>query len=182
MTEDDVRKELHHEANRILIDAEYTGRQHMLCARRWRRWVAWTGLPREIAATVASGGAGLSAVIGGAVWITAGLALVGLIANAIHLVFQPEQQVVGHDTKGTAYVALRNEARRFMNIDLYSLQSLDSLSDRVRTLGGRCDDLRSQEPTGLPEWTYKKVKTAIAAGDYSYDNDPLWFKYRKNEP
>lgn len=36
MTDEELRAELHREANRVLIDAEYTGRQHMLVGQHWR--------------------------------------------------------------------------------------------------------------------------------------------------
>ena len=177
MTDGCLRRELHREANRVLIDAEYTGRQHMLCARRWRMCAVFMGLPSTIIAVAASSGAALSAIVGFEVWATALLAFLGAIASAVRQFFQPDEQADRHGTKGAECIAIRNEARRFMHIELRSQLSLDALTDRIQTLARRYDALRSQEPKELPEWTYKSVKAEIAAGNYSYENDQLWTVY-----
>ena len=177
MSDGYLRRELHREANRVLIDAEYTGRQHMLYARWWRSWAVFMGLPSTIFAVAASSGAALSAIVGLEAWVTALLALLGAMAGAIRQFFQPDEQAVRHGAKGAECIAIRNEARRFMKIELRSQLSLDALTHRVQTLASRYDALRSQGPTDLPAWTYKQVKAELAAGNYSYENDQLWSEY-----
>ena len=177
MTDADLLREFHREANRILIDAEYTGRQHMLYARRWRRHSVWMGLPTVVVAAVTSAAAALSALLGGEAVVTAALALLSALSSAVRLFFQPDEQAARHGTKGEEYVTVRNEARRFMNIDLRSPLSSDTLTDRLRTLGSRYDALRSRGPTGLSEWTYVQARAEIAAGNYDYEADQLWSDY-----
>jgi predicted Kef-type K+ transport protein len=169
-----LRTELRREANRVLIDAEYTGRQHMEMGRWWRQRSTWIGLPAALIATAASGGAGLSALLGWGTALTVFLGFAGAIAGAIRAFFKPEEQAEAHAAKGAACIAIRNEARRFMNIDLRSGASLDALADQVRLLGEKYDSLRAQEPLHLAEWTYPKVKAQIEAGNYDYENDRLW--------
>jgi hypothetical protein len=169
-----LRDELRREANRILIDAEYTGRQHMEMGRWWRQRSTWIGLPSALIAAAASGGAGLSALLGWGTALTVVLGFAGAIAGAVRAFFRPEEQAEAHAAKGAACIAIRNEARRFMNIDLRSTTSLDALTDRVRLLGAKYDTLRGQEPLHLAEWTYPKVKAQIEAGNYDYENDRLW--------
>jgi hypothetical protein len=172
--EQDLRQALRDEANRVLIDAEYTGRQHMEMGRWWRRRSTWIGLPSALIAAAASGGAGLSALLGWGTALTVVLGFAGAIAGAIRAFFKPEEQAEAHAAKGAACIAIRNDARRFMNIDLRSSTSLDALTDRVRLLGGKYDALRAQEPLHLAEWTYPKVKAQIEAGNYDYEHDRLW--------
>ena len=174
MTECDLMRELRKEANRVIIDTEYTGRQHMLCARRWRCLNIWLGVPGRLVAAVASGGAGLSVLLGWEVVATALLAFLGAITSGVYSFFRPDEQELRHSAKGAECIALRNEARRFMNIDLKSQLSLDTLTDRAKTIAKRYDVLRGKEPTGLPGWTYERVKKEIAAGNYNYEDDPLW--------
>lgn len=172
--EKDLRDALRDEANRILIDAEYTGRQHMEMGRWWRQRATWIGLPTALIAAAASGGAGLSALLGWGTALTVFLGFAGAIAGAVRAFFRPEEQAEAHATKGAACLAIRNDARRFMNIDLRSGASLDALADRVKSLGGKYDSLRGQEPLHLAQWTYPKVKAQIEAGNYDYENDRLW--------
>jgi hypothetical protein len=169
-----LREQLRKEANRILIDAEYTGRQHMEMGRWWRQRATWIGLPVALIAAAASGGAALSALLGWGTALTVVLGFAGALAGAIRAFFRPEEQAEAHAAKGAACIAIRNEARRFMNLDMATGASLDALNDRVRVLGRRYDDLRGQEPVHLAEWTYPKVKAQIEAGNYEYENDRLW--------
>lgn len=174
MTDEDLIREIRKEANRVLIDAEYTGRQHMLYANRLRCLNMWLGIPGPLIGAAASGGAALSVLLGWAgVW-TATLAFLGAITAAIYSFFRPDEQAIRHSAKGAACIAIRNEARRFMNIDLLTGVSIEILTDRVRDLGSRYDALRGQEPTGLPGWTYPRIREQIAAGNYNYEDDALW--------
>lgn len=171
---DALREELRKEANRICIDAEYTGRQHMEMGRWWRQRATWIGLPAAVIAAAASGGAALSALLGWGTALTVVLGFAGAIAGAVRAFFKPEEQAEAHAVKGAACIAIRNDARRFMNLDLASTAGLDALTDRVRILGQKYDGLRGQEPLHLAEWTYPKVKAQIEAGNYEYENDRLW--------
>lgn len=171
---DELRDELRKEANRILIDAEYTGRQHMEMGRWWRQRATWIGLPAALIAAAASAGAALSALLGWGTALTVVLGFAGAIAAAVRAFFKPEEQAEAHSAKGADCIAIRNEARRLMNLDLASDTSLDALSDRVRLLGQKYDSLRGQEPLYLAEWTYPRVKAQIEAGNYEYENDRLW--------
>lgn len=170
----DLRRELWREANRVFIDAEYTGRQHMLAGQRWRTKATWIGLPVAIVTAAASAGAGLSALLGWGTAPTVILGFIGAVAGAVQAFFKPNDQAEAHSTKGNSIIAVRNDARRFMNIDLQSSASTDALVDRARLLGSRYDTLRAQEPLQLPPDAHGIVKQAIARGDYDYENDPLW--------
>lgn len=173
---DDVRlrDELEAEANRIYIDAEYTGRQHMEAGRMWQDRASGVGLVSSLVAAASSGGAGFAALLGLATAWPVVLGFIGAIAGAVRIAYRPEDQAKAHALKGAAAIAIRNDARRFMKIDLHSSVATDALADRIRLLGARYDELRSREPLHLPKWTYDKVKAQIEAGNYDYENDPLW--------
>ena len=172
--DEELRRELWREANRVFIDAEYTGRQHMLVGQDWRIKATWIGLPVSLLTAAASAGAGVSALLHWGTALTVLLGFAGAIAGAVQLFFKPMEQADAHSAKGNACIALRNEARRFMNVELRSGASLDALTDRAKALGSRYDQLRSQEPLQLPPEVYAKVKQHIADGRYEYETDPLW--------
>jgi len=121
-----------------------------------------------------SAAAGVTALLGVEAWATAFLALLGAIITAIHRFMQPEEQAMRHGAKGEEFITIRNEARWVMNVALPSALSEDTVVSRVETLRGRYDGLRSRDPRGLPEWTYIRAEEEIAAGNYDYENDPLW--------
>lgn len=68
---------------------------------------------------------------GGATWLTALLAFAGALAAAVRLFFRPDEQASAHSGKGARYITLRDDARRFGNIDTGSELSLDALTDRA---------------------------------------------------
>lgn len=172
--EAELRRQLSDEAKRIAIDAEYSGRQHLGAGQDWRHKATLMGLPVVLITAALSAGAGLAALVGGATWIIAALGFAGAIAGAALAYYRPDELATGHSTKGARYISLRNEARRFRKVDMNTGASLDALADRLRLLGSRLDALKELEPRELPKGLYEKVKAEIAAGNYSYDNDPLW--------
>lgn len=174
INESNLRDEMRKEANRVLIDAEYTGRQHMRMGQWWRARQTWLGVPLAVATGVTSALAGVSALLGWGTAPTTILAFVGALAAAVNVFFRPEAQAQAHSTKGAQLIALRNEARRFMSLDLNTGLSDDALVDRVRSIGERYDQLRVSQPVHLPNWTYAQVKREIVAGNYDYESDPLW--------
>jgi hypothetical protein len=170
-----LRRELSDEAQRLAIDAEYTGRQHLMAGQRWRRWAFRIGLPAAIlAASVGSGAAGLTALFGADARITAVIGFAGAIVGGIRLFVKADDQAAAHSTKGAQYLAIRGEARRFRKIDLNSDGDHSVLTKQLHDLATRLDALREVEPRELPPGMYEKVKNQIKNGNYSYENDPLW--------
>lgn len=170
-----LRRELSDEAQRIAIDAEYTGRQHLMAGQQWRALATRIGLPGAIlASAVGSGTAGLTALAGWDPRVTAAIGFAGAIVGAVRLFVKADDQAAGHSTKGARYIAIRSEARRFRNIDLNTGADLDSLAKQLRDLAGRLDILRETEPRELPPGLYEKVQAQIRAGNYTYEDDPLW--------
>jgi hypothetical protein len=134
-------------------------------------WATRLGLPVTIISAATSAGAGLSVVAGGATWVTAGLAFVGALLAAVRLFFRPDEQASAHSGKGARYITLRDDARRFGNIDVAGPLSLDALTDRAHQLGNRLTALRETEPQEIPPDLYVKVKKQIEAGNYLHAVD-----------
>jgi hypothetical protein len=186
MSEDEratlLRRHLSDEAQRIAIDAEYTGRQHLMAGQQWRRWAARIGLPAAIlAASVGSGAAGLTALFGADARITAVIGFAGAIIGAVRLFVKADDQAAAHSTKGAQYLAIRGDARRFRKIDLNGDADLTVLTKQLHDLATRLDALREVEPRELPPGLYAKVQEQIKKGDYAYENDPLWERSQEGQ-
>jgi hypothetical protein len=166
-----ARTELRKEAARIAEDAEFTGYQHLAAGQRWRTWATRLGLPVTLVSAATSAGAGLSVLTGGAVWLTALLAFVGALLTAVRLFFRPDEQAAAHSGKGARYITLRDDARRFANLDTSSALSLDALADRAHQLGARLNALREGQPREIPADLYGQVKAQIEAGNYRHAVD-----------
>lgn len=76
--------------------------------------------------------------------------------------------------KGNQYLAIRNDARSFIEIDLRSGLPKDDLVSAIKDLQQRYNDLLQTDPQLNEPSAYKSAKRGIKAGAASYTNDPLW--------
>lgn len=169
--EQDRRAELAKEARRIQEDTEHSGAQHFAAGQRWRRRAFWLGLPTTIGIAATSASAGLSAIVGSGAWITAALTFIVAVAVAARDFIGADAKSTAHSAKGARYFALRDDARRFANIEATGSRSLDSLEDRLMTLGERQKTLRSEEPLEVDGDLRDSSRKKIEAGDYRHEVD-----------
>ena len=169
--EQERRDELAREARRIEEDVLHSGAQHFAAGQRWRARAMWLGLPATLGIAALSTGAGLSALVGGATWITATLTFVVALAVAARDFIAADAKATAHSSKGARYFALRDDARRFANLEATGPRSLDALEDRLMTLGDRQKVLRGEEPREVDADLREKVRKGIEAGDYRHEVD-----------
>jgi hypothetical protein len=165
------RAELKKEALRIEEDTEHSGAQHFAAGQQWRTFATWLGLPATILVAAASTGAGFSAVVGGDVRLTAGLAFAVAIFVAIRDFLRADAHATAHSSKGARYFALRDDARRFANIESSGTRSLDALTDQLFALGQRQKVLRDEEPREVDPRLRNRVREGIESGDYRHRVD-----------
>lgn len=166
-----LRAELSKESLRIAEDTEHSGAQHFAAGQRWRKRATRLGLPATILIAATSTGAGLSALVGWAPWITAVLTFIVAIVVAIRDYLGADQQATAHSQKGARYFALRDDARRFANIEVPGPRSLDALTDQLFALGQRQKVLRDEEPREVDADLRNPVREGIESGDYRHKVD-----------
>lgn len=176
--DDELRRALWEEANRIIIDSTYSGREHQAVGNRWDGIGRWLGVPSVIASAIVAGGATVTALLETNKYLTAGLAAVAAALSATISFLRPDDRADAHGLKGDQFISLSNDARRFQQLDLRSSLSDQELRDRCEQLSKRRNELREAPPRHLPRWAYRAAKDGIAAGESSYENDPLWQEYR----
>jgi hypothetical protein len=165
------RQELAKEARRIEEDTLHSGAQHFAAGQRWRDRALWLGLPTTILVAAASAGAGLSALTNGDTRVTAGLAFAVALVVAARDFIAADAKATAHSAKGARYFAVRDDARRFANIEATGPLSLDALTDRLVTLGKRQQALREEEPREVDADLREKVRKGIEDGDYRHEVD-----------
>jgi len=165
------RAELRKEALRIEEDTEHSGAQHFAAGQRWRTRAMWLGLPATILLAATSTAAALSVLLGGAAWITAGLAFTVAIAVAVRDFVKADAKATAQSAKGARYFALRDDARRFANIEASSPRSLDALTGTLMALGARQKVLREEEPREVEADLRERARAGIEAGDYRHKVD-----------
>lgn len=171
MSEPDEHKEkIRKEAERVEESAKYTAQSQFEYSKTWRsvdRWVG--GAAAALAAASAAGG--LSEVLS-ARW--AGLiallsALTGAIATTLGA---PKAKDRAHST-ANALLALQQDARIFINIDLPGLDT-DDAREQLRTLVARQQELNAtaEIPSGRA-WRRGKKNVDEGGQDYRVDSGAL---------
>lgn len=173
--EDAFRQELADEAQRIAIDAEYLGRQHLIASEGWRRRATLFAIPATVLiAALAAAGAGVAALLGADSRLTVVLAFLAAIASVARMLLKPADEAGGHSIKGLQYLGVRADARRLRNIGLRTDRDLVALRKELDQLVDRLNALRDMEPRALSPELLEKVRERVRRGDYAYEKDPLW--------
>lgn len=173
--QDPLRQELADEAQRIAIDAEYLGRQHLIASEGWRRRATLVAIPATVLiAALAAAGAGVAALLGADSRLTVVLAFLAAIASVARMLLKPGDEAAGHSIKGLQYLAVRADARRLRNIGLRTDRDLVALRKELDQLVDRLNALREMEPRALSPELFEKVRERVRRGDYAYEKDPLW--------
>jgi hypothetical protein len=133
------RRGLAAELDRIEESADYSSQGQFEQSKRWRRCFHWLGGAAAVLAG-AAGAAGVARVTNG---ILPGIfALVSAGLGALVTTLDPAGHAQRATESGNAYLALRNEARRVLRLDLpYAV--LDEARKQVETLARRNDDLNA---------------------------------------
>jgi hypothetical protein len=172
---DPLRQELDDEAQRIAIDAEYLGRQHLIASEGWRRRATVVAIPATIlVAALAAAAAGVAALVGADSRVTVVLAFLAATASVARMLLKPDDEAAGHSIKGLQYLGLRADARRLRNIGLRTDRDLVALRKQLDQLVQRMNALREMEPRALSPELEQKVRERVRRGDHAYETDPLW--------
>jgi hypothetical protein len=173
--QDGIRRELADEAQRIAIDAEYLGRQHLIASEGWRRRATVVAIPATVLiAALAAAGAGVAALLEADSRLVVVLAFVAAIASVARMLLRPDDEAAGHGIKGLQYLAVRADARRLRNISLRTDRDLVALRKELDQLVERLNSLREREPRALSPELFQKVRERVKRGAYAYENAPLW--------
>jgi hypothetical protein len=162
-------------ATEIIVDASWSARSLQKAAACWATVVLVLGLPANVLASVTATGAGAAAIFVRNAALTAILALIAAALTGMKAVLKPEETYQGYASKGSAYLALRNDTRHFRNVRLRTVGvSPDQFESELKALTSRLNALSQQPPVRIPTWAYKQAKESIEAGESDYKGDRFW--------
>jgi hypothetical protein len=153
------------EAKRIEEDANHSAKGHFAAARPWGACNLWIGIPTTVGAALA----GVSAISSYNV-LAASLAILVAIGSGLATFLNPGQRATEHLKAGNAYNAIRNNARRFHQIDCQAPDRLDDLQHALKKLGAELDELNSHSPQ-IPPRAFARARKGIEDGESTYKVD-----------
>jgi len=158
----DLLEEYKSEAGRIEEDSIHSSKAHYNASDRWGYVHLWIGIPNAILAAFA----GIEAFTGSEL-LAGSLAIAVAAITAINTFLNPADKASSHKRCAGEYLALKNRARIFRQIDCERLQSEEKIDANLKELVDKRDNLNSTSPQ-IPNWAFKKAKIGIDAGESNY--------------
>lgn len=152
------------EAHRIEEDALHSMKGHFNASNLWEKANLLVGLPSAIIAAWA----GLEAIANNSSW-AAVLALTSATFTATMTFLKPESVAENHRNSGREFNVLKNNVRRFREIDILHADELTIIKS-IENFSKIRDDLNSMS-RDIPRWAYNKAKQDIDNGLAHYQID-----------
>lgn len=157
------------EARRVEEDALYSAKGHFEAARRWELLNNWIGIPAAVLATCVATAAGIAGLKDQAT-LAGVLALSSAVLTAVIGFLRPAERSATHHGAGTAFNALKNDARIFYQIECGLDPCPTNVVDRIKELNDRRTTLNAEAPP-IPRFAFLKARAGIEGGDSAYAVD-----------
>ena len=159
-TDDQARiMSLQREAERLEEDTLYSSKGHFNAKDTWVRRNYWLGVP----ATVLGAVAGATLIKSQPEWATAFTLLASLLTGLMTFL-KPNERAALHRAAAGQFLALRNEARFFREIELLESDRLDELPERLRALSATRNELNLKSPS-IPRRAFVAARKGIEEGE-----------------
>jgi hypothetical protein len=156
---------LRREAERLEEDALYSSKGHFNAEETWVRRNYWLGVP----ATVLGGIAGATLIESQPEWATAFTLLASLLTGLMTFL-KPNERAAMHRAAAGQFLALRNDARFFREIDLLQSDRIGELPDRLKELSAARNELNLKSPS-IPLRAFVAARKGIEEGEATHKVD-----------
>lgn len=156
---------LRKEAERIEEDTIHSAKGHFNAADTWRRRHYWLGIPATIFGALAG-----AAIVKNCQELAGILSLLATILTALVTFLKPTDKASSHKTVADQYLALRNDTRIFREIEVFEDEDGKSLSDKLKSLAARRNELNQSSPD-MPRKAFEAARKGINEGENQYRAD-----------
>jgi hypothetical protein len=156
---------LRREAERLEEDAIYSSKGHFNAEDTWVRRNYWLGVP----ATVLGAIAGATLIKSQPEWATAFTLLASLLTGLMTFL-KPNERAAMHRAAAGQFLALRNDARFFREIDLLQSDRMGELSERLKELSAARNELNLKSPS-IPRRAFVAARKGIEEGEATHKVD-----------
>lgn len=153
------------EAERLEEDAIYSSKGHFNAEDTWVRRNYWLGVP----ATVLGAIAGATLIKSQPEWATAFTLLASLLTGLMTFL-KPNERAAMHRAAAGQFLALRNDARFFREIDLLQSDGMGELSERLKELSAARNELNLKSPS-IPRRAFVAARKGIEEGEATHKVD-----------
>ena len=156
---------LRREAERIEEDATYSSKSHFNAEETWVRRNYWLGVPATILGAVAA-----ATLIRSHPELASIFTLVASLLTGLMTFLKPNERAAMHRAAAGQFLALRNKARFFREIELLQIGQSDDLPERLKILGDTRDELNQKSPS-IPRSAFVAARKGIEEGESVHKAD-----------
>jgi hypothetical protein len=156
---------LRREAERLEEDTTYSSKGHFNAEDTWVRRNYWLGVPATILGAVAG-----ATLIKSQPELATAFTLLASLLTGLMTFLKPNERAALHRAAAGQFLALRNEARIFREIELLQSDRLDELSERLKTLSSARNELNLKSPS-IPRRAFVAARKGIEEGEATHKVD-----------
>ena len=156
---------LQREAERLEEDTLYSSKGHFNAEDTWVRRNYWLGVP----ATALGAIAGAALVKSQPEWASAFTLLASLLTGLMTFL-KPNERAAMHRAAAGQFLALRNEARFFREIELLEIDRLGEFPERLKALSSARNELNQKSPS-IPRRAFVAARKGIEEGEATHKVD-----------
>lgn len=161
----DAKALISKEVMRMEEDALHSFKGHYNAADGQNRLHLWLGLPAAIIAAIAGGTALGQETVAASV-----LAFISAILVGAMTFLKPSEKAEQHKASASRYHSLRNNLRRFREIELPTNDEVNVLKEKLTQYADTLNELNEISPQ-IPRSAYEKAKKDIDTGRAAYHAD-----------
>jgi len=165
INDQDIASALRCEAARIEEDATYSSKSHFNAAGTWERRHYWLGIPATVLAAVAGASLLKSYPVLASVF-----ALLASLLTGLMTFLNPNERAAMHRVAGGQFLALRNDARLFREVELLQTERLNELPERLKALSAIRNELNQKSPS-IPRGAFAAARKGIEEGEATHKVD-----------
>lgn len=156
---------LRREAVRLEEDATYSSKGHFNAEDTWVRRNYWLGVP----ATALGAIAGATLIKSQPEWASAFMLLASLLTGLMTFL-KPNERAAMHRAAAGQFLALRNDARFFREVELLQVDRLDEMPEKLKVLSAVRNELNQKSPS-IPRRAFVAARKGIEEGEATHEVD-----------
>jgi hypothetical protein len=156
---------LRREAERLEEDATYSSKGHFNAEDTWVRRNYWLGVP----ATALGAIAGATLIKSQPEWASAFMLLASLLTGLMTFL-KPNERAAMHRAAAGQFLALRNDARFFREVELLQVDRLSEMPEKLKVLSAARNELNQNSPS-IPRRAFVAARKGIEEGEASHKVD-----------
>lgn len=156
---------LRREAERLEEDTLYSSKGHFNAEDTWVRRNYWLGVPATVLGAVAG-----ATLIKSQPELATAFTLLASLLTGLMTFLKPNERAALHRAAAGQFLALRNEARFFREIELLESGQLDELPERLKKLTATRNELNLKSPS-IPRRAFVAARKGIEEGEATHKVD-----------